>query len=60
VWANTPLSFSYQWQQCDATGANCSNINKATAGDYVASQATWVTPACGCDRVQRRRQYRLH
>jgi hypothetical protein len=36
VWANTPLNFSYQWQQCDATGANCSSISKATAGDYVA------------------------
>jgi hypothetical protein len=34
-WANSPTSFSYVWQQCDATGANCSPITNATAGDYV-------------------------
>ncbi len=35
VWLNAPTAFNYQWQQCDATGANCSNIVNATAGNYV-------------------------
>jgi hypothetical protein len=26
TWTGLPASFSYQWQRCDATGANCANI----------------------------------
>jgi len=26
-----PTAFSYQWQSCDAAGANCASINGATA-----------------------------
>ena len=36
-WANTPTSFSYQWQQCDTTGATCSAISGATAKTYAAA-----------------------
>ncbi|HEY2354191.1 MAG TPA: invasin domain 3-containing protein, partial [Gaiellaceae bacterium] len=30
----TPTGFSYQWQLCDNTGANCSNIGGATNPTY--------------------------
>ncbi len=34
-WTGTPpLSYAYQWQDCDGTGANCSNINGATDSTY--------------------------
>ncbi len=33
-WGNTPTSFSYQWQQCDASGANCNSIVGATSKTY--------------------------
>jgi prepilin-type N-terminal cleavage/methylation domain-containing protein len=33
-WNNTPTSFSYQWQRCDYTGANCVNISGATNAAY--------------------------
>jgi hypothetical protein len=34
VWLNNPTSFSYQWEDCDSGGANCSN-NSGTASSYV-------------------------
>ena len=33
-WGNSPTSFSYQWQQCDASGANCNSIVGATSKTY--------------------------
>ena len=33
-WGNAPTSFSYQWQQCDASGANCNSIVGATSKTY--------------------------
>jgi hypothetical protein len=34
-WAGTaPITYSYQWQRCDATGGNCSGISGATARLY--------------------------
>lgn len=34
-WAGTnPMTFTYQWLSCDAAGANCANINGATAKVY--------------------------
>ena len=35
-WGNSPTSFSYQWQQCDASGANCNSIVGATSKTYTA------------------------
>ena len=29
---STPISYSYQWQQCNASGEACKNINEATGG----------------------------
>ena len=33
-WTNSPTSYSYQWQDCDSSGANCANISGATSGSY--------------------------
>jgi len=30
----TPMTFAYQWQRCDATGAGCHNISDATNQSY--------------------------
>jgi hypothetical protein len=35
TWAGTqPISYSYKWQRCDSTGANCSPIAGATSTSY--------------------------
>jgi hypothetical protein len=31
---SAPISFQYQWQSCDASGANCKNISGATDKTY--------------------------
>ena len=37
-WNGTqPITFSYQWQRCDATGGNCADIAGATATTYTAT-----------------------
>jgi YD repeat-containing protein len=33
-WSNTPLSYSYQWQDCDSTGKNCVAITGAVNQTY--------------------------
>lgn len=33
-WTNSPSSYSYQWEDCDSSGANCVNIANATASSY--------------------------
>ena len=34
-WTGTPgFTYTYQWQRCDAAGANCADIPGATAGTY--------------------------
>jgi hypothetical protein len=33
----TPMTFSYAWQRCDTTGANCSTIGGANGQTYVIS-----------------------
>ena len=35
----TPISYGYQWQRCDTTGANCADIAGATAATYTATAA---------------------
>lgn len=34
TWAGTPGSYAYQWQRCDAAGANCTAIGGAGAQSY--------------------------
>lgn len=38
-WTNAPSSFSYRWERCDATGANCAAITDATSQAYEVSAA---------------------
>jgi hypothetical protein len=33
-WAGTPIIYAYQWQDCDSSGANCTDIAGATASTY--------------------------
>ena len=39
AWSAPDATFTYQWQHCDAAGANCADVAGATAQTYV------VTPA---------------
>jgi len=39
TWKNTPTKLAYQWERCDAAGANCVAIPGATALTYIV-QAT--------------------
>lgn len=38
-WGDEPASYTYQWQHCDGTGSNCTDLAGATASTYA------VTPA---------------
>lgn len=33
-WSNSPTRFTYAWQDCNASGASCSDISGATASSY--------------------------
>ncbi len=46
VWdGGKPLSFTYQWRQCDAAGANCVDIAGATREKYRRRPAMSDTPS---------------
>jgi hypothetical protein len=34
TWSPTPTSFTYQWQRCSSTGADCLNVAGATGATY--------------------------
>jgi sugar lactone lactonase YvrE len=34
TWSNSPTKFTYQWQDCDASGASCTAISGATQSMY--------------------------
>ena len=38
-WSESPSAYAYQWQRCDAQGANCSAIPLATAQSYTVDPA---------------------
>jgi hypothetical protein len=38
-WTESPTSYSYQWQRCDTTGANCIPIEGATAPTYAINSS---------------------
>src|SRR5262249_22098606 len=39
VWTNGPSSYTYRWQRCDATGANCQPIAGAETQTYLVTDA---------------------
>jgi hypothetical protein len=39
TWSNGPTGYSYQWQRCESTGANCANISGAEAQGYTPVEA---------------------
>jgi RHS repeat-associated protein len=42
IWEGTPsLTYTYQWEYCNASGGSCSNISGATSATYVLG-ATYV------------------
>jgi hypothetical protein len=38
-WTNNPTGFTYQWERCGVTGANCTPIAGATSQTYTATAA---------------------
>ena len=34
TWSNNPTSYSYTWQDCNSSGASCTNIAGATSSSY--------------------------
>ncbi len=34
TWSNSPENYSYAWQDCDSSGANCTDISNASATTY--------------------------
>jgi hypothetical protein len=34
TWSNSPTSYTYQWQDCNTSGAACTNISGATSSTY--------------------------
>ena len=39
TWTNSPTSYTYQWQRCNAAGAECANISGATKSTYSLVEA---------------------
>jgi hypothetical protein len=39
TWGDEPASYGYQWQHCDAAGANCTDVAGATASTYAVTAA---------------------
>jgi hypothetical protein len=38
-WTGSPTEYSYQWEDCDSSGSNCSDISNATASSYALGSA---------------------
>jgi Domain of unknown function (DUF1906) len=38
-WSHDPVSYSYQWQDCDSTGTECTSISGAHARSYTLARA---------------------
>ncbi len=34
TWTGSPTSYAYQWENCNSSGASCSNVSGATAASY--------------------------
>jgi subtilisin family serine protease len=38
TWSGSPTGYTYQWQRCDGSGANCAPIAPATSSSYVIAE----------------------
>lgn len=38
-WSNSPISYAYQWEDCNSAGASCTAISGATGSSYVLVSA---------------------
>ena len=38
-WSNSPTGYGYQWQDCNSSGAGCSNVSGATSGSYTVASS---------------------
>ncbi|HZT15161.1 MAG TPA: hypothetical protein VFA19_04370 [Gaiellaceae bacterium] len=38
-WGDTPSSYAYQWQRCDASGGSCADVAGATGTSYAVTSA---------------------
>lgn len=38
-WSEGPTSYAYQWERCNSTGANCTNVSSATSSTYLLGSA---------------------
>jgi hypothetical protein len=38
-WSGAPTSYTYQWERCNASGGECSNISGATSSSYTPVEA---------------------
>jgi hypothetical protein len=43
TWSNGPTSFAYQWERCDAIGANCAPVAGASGQTYTLTAADAAT-----------------
>ena len=39
TWTGSPTSYTYQWEDCNSSGASCVSIAGATAGEYTLTEA---------------------
>jgi len=39
TWVNSPTSYSYQWERCNASGGECKEISGATSSTYTPVEA---------------------
>jgi len=42
MWANSPTSYSYLWQQCDSSGSNCTWISLAGKTIQLSQAGVWI------------------
>jgi hypothetical protein len=38
-WSGSPASYDYQWQDCETSGKNCSNVSGATSSTYTLAES---------------------
>ena len=39
TWSNSPTSYAYQWQDCNSSGASCTNVSGATSSSYTLTSS---------------------